>query len=257
MFQDSCRALLGTVMPIVVAWREKRGRLSYGIGAGMILNDSGWFLTAGHILTQVHELAQKVGRTKGRQRQRPNDVTHYVTVFGTHDPQKVTLTGAEIQVQVDIGLGKLDGYVPPPDHRFPRFRVRDVDQGELLCRVGYPFVDNIELKWSNEQGFRFTNLFPVPLFANEALVSRFVQLPTGRWIETSSPGLKGQSGGPLVDVDGYICGIQVNTHHYPLGFSGGGRNQVLNVGRAAHVETIRQFLDSKGIEYETEDESHG
>jgi S1-C subfamily serine protease len=229
--------------------------MDFGIGAGMIVNESGWFVTAGHILMEIHKLAQQAGRTKGR-RQKPNDVTNYVTVFGTHDPKKVTLTEVEVQGEVDIGVGKLDGYIPPPVHKFPRFRRRDVAQGELLCRVGYPFVDDIGLKWSNER-FQFTNLFPVPQFANEALVSRFIQLPTGRWIETSSPGLRGQSGGPLVDADGYICGIQVNTHHYPLGFRGGGRNQVLNVGRAVHVETVRQFLDTKGIRYEIEDRNHG
>ena len=228
--------------------------MNFGIGAGMIVNESGWFVTAGHILMEIHKLtkmqemhrlAQQAGRKKGR-RPKPNDVTNYVAVFGTHDPKKVTLREAEVKRGVDIGVGKLDGYIPPPGHKFPLFRRRDVAQGELLCRVGYPFVNDIGMKWSNEQCFHFTNLFPVPQFANEALVSRFIQLPTGRWIETSSPGLKGQSGGPLVDADGFICGIQVNTHHYPLGFRGDGSNQVLNVGRAVHAETVRQFLDTKG-----------
>lgn len=266
MFQDACSGLLGTLMPIVIAWRERRGRMDFGIGAGMIVNESGWFVTAGHILMEIHkltemcQLAPQAGRTKRRRGRllEPNDVTNYVTVFGTHDPKKVALIKAEVGKEVDIGVGKLEGYVPPPGHKFPLFRRRDVAQGELLCRVGYPFVNDIGLQWSNEQRFHFTNLFPVPQFANEALVSRFIQLPTGRWIETSSPGLKGQSGGPLVDADGFICGIQVNTHHYPLGFGGDGINQVLNVGRAVHVETVRQFLDTKGIRYETEEaRNHG
>ena len=181
--------------------------MKVSLAAGMILNESGWFVTAGHVLTQIHELDQQASNPGGGRRRKKDDATHYVVLFGTHDPNQVAMTKAEVRQQVDIGLGKLDGYVVPPDHRFPIFRVRGVQQGELLCRVGYPFVDNIEPKWNKEQGFSFTNLFPVPQFANEALVSRFVQLPGGRWIETSSPGLKGQSGGPLVDADGYICGI--------------------------------------------------
>ena len=44
-------------------------------------------------------------------------------------------------------------------------------------------------------------------------------------------------------------GIQVNTHHYPLGFKGKGRNQVLHVGRAVHSKTVRELLDEKNIPY--------
>jgi hypothetical protein len=40
-----------------------------------------------------------------------------------------------------------------------------------------------------------------------------------KWIETSSPGLKGQSGGPLLDERGTIWGVQSNTFSYNLGFS--------------------------------------
>ena len=115
--------------------------------------------------------------------------------------------------------------VMPAGHVYPQFRVREVEQGELLCRLGYPFVDSVGPTWSKNKGFAFTNLFPVPQFVNEALVSRFVQLNAGVWIETNSPGLKGQSGGPLADSDSYICGVQVNTGHYSLGFKGKGRNQ--------------------------------
>ena len=150
---------------------------------------------------------------------------------------------------------KLEGYRPPDGYRFPRFRVREVEIGELLCRMGYPFVDGVKPEWDKQNAtFTFQNLFPVPAFVNEALVSRYAQFDNGdRWIETSSPGLKGQSGGPLADASGLICGIQVNTHHYPLGFSGRGRNQVLNVGRAVHSETVRRFLDEHKIKYYSEE----
>ena len=62
------------------------------------------------------------------------------------------------------------------------------------------------------------------------------------WIETSSPDLKGQSGGPLFDENGLICGIQVNTYLYLLDFYGIGSNQSLNVGRAVRSDTIIAFL---------------
>ena len=225
--------------------------MSCGIGGGIIINDEGWFVTAGHMLKQIAVLDQQVTRLKPGDRKKGNRVTDYAAIMGV---TRASLSKALVHDELDIGVGKLKGYSTPSGYEFPRFRVHEVEQGELLCRIGYPFVDGVRPSWSKEKGFSFTNLFPVPMFVNEALVSRFARLNTGRWIETSSPGLNGQSGGPLVDSDGYICGIQVNTCHYPLGFGGTGRNQVLNVGRAVHVESVRGFLDTHKIEYLKEGE---
>ena len=174
-----------------------------------------WFVTAGHMLKQIATLNQQVTHSKPGGRKKRDWVTDYATIMGV---TQASLSKAFVHDELDIGVGKLKGYTTPSGYKFPQFRVREVEQGELLCRIGYPFIDSIRPTWSREKGFSFTNLFPVPMFANEALVSRFAKLNTGKWIETSSPGLKGQSGGPLVDSDGYICGIQVNTGHYPLGF---------------------------------------
>ncbi len=246
MFQETCAALQTTMMPIVVAWTTSRGKVHFGIGAGMIINDQGWFITAGHILKQIIDLERQVQTPK--RRRNGNHATTYASIFGT---TKAPLKTASVLEEIDLGVGKLKGYAPANGHVFPKLRVRDVQQGELLCRAGYPFVDGLKPKWTNGR-FTFTNLFPVPMFVNEALVSRFAKLKSGIWIETSSPGLRGQSGGPLADADGFICGLQVNTHHYPLGFQGGGRNQVLNVGRAVHIATIRSYLDSQNIKYSSE-----
>ena len=251
MFQNACKALLQTIMPILVASRSRQGKVGCGIGAGMIVNDEGWFVTAGHILKNIAALDKQVSKYKSSSRHKGDQTTHYAAIFATTN---VRLSRVLIQEELDLGVGKLEGYVTPAGHMFPRFRVHEVEQGELLCRLGYPFVDGIQPTWTKDKGFSFTNLFPVPMFVNEALVSRFAKLKTGVWIETSSPGLKGQSGGPLVDANGYICGIQVNTHHYPLGFEGQGRNQVLNVGRAVHVESVKSFLDTNNIKYLKEEE---
>ncbi len=223
----------------------------------MILNEDGWFLTAAHILQKIknlHEafLDQPASRRLSR-RQRRQRVTDFVVTVG---PREAQLVKGVAQTKVDIGAGRLEGFKPSPDLHFPRLRMREVKQGELLCRLGFPFVEAVKPKWDKEeQQFVFTNLFPVPVFANEGLVSRFLLLEQdAKWIETSTPGLMGQSGGPLVDTEGLICGIQINTEHYPLGFEGSGRNQVLNVGRAVHVETIRRFLDERKISYRTEED---
>ena len=242
-------------MPIVVARRTARGKIALSIGAGMILNEAGWFVTAGHILSDIAKLDKEVGAPKPPGKRRADKVTHYTSIFGATNS---LASHALVRCGVDIGVGKLEGYKPKEDEMFPRLRARDVEQGELLCRAGYPFVDGVEPEWSEENGFKFSNLFPLPMFVNEAFVSRFVNVDErGVWIETSSPGLRGQSGGPLVDIDGLVCGMQVNTHHYPLEFDGKGRNQVLNVGRAVSAQTIRDFLDENNIQYFKEEDGNG
>ncbi len=77
------------------------------------------------------------------------------------------------------------------------------------------------------------------------------------WIETSSPGLRGQSGGPVFDTAGRVWGIQSMTRHLPLGFSPSIKkdgvtvveNQFINLGWCAHVQAIMNFLDQHGIKY--------
>ena len=241
------------MMPIVVARRLEDGSIGAGIGAGMVINEDGWFVTAGHILLEVAALEQTVSNPKSYDGPKGKRATHYGAMFGTH----AGLSKALVQKEVDLGVGKLEGYHPPDGHVIPRFRDHQVEQGELLCRIGFPFVDDPGTKWDKAKGFTFTNLFPIPTFVNEALVSRFGQLDSGLWIETSSPGLIGQSGGPLADTYGLICGIQVNTHHYPLGFSGNAQNQTMNVGRAVHVDTVKTFLNEHGIAHHTEGKNDG
>ena len=248
MFQVACRQLQKTVMPIIVSWKDDQDKINSGVGAGIIINEDGWFITAGHILAKICNLEKETqDHTSGNRYS--GQATHYGIVFGTTN---ANLDEVMIQSEIDLGIGVLKGYSPPPNYQFPLLRKGGVEQGELLCRFGYPFIDSDSIfpEWTGEI-FEFSNLFPIPSFVNEAMVSRFLGLPSGIWIETSSPGLRGQSGGPLVDTDGLICGIQVNTFPYPLDFEGRAKNQTMNVGRAVHVETIRKALDLHKIPYQT------
>jgi hypothetical protein len=251
VFQEACKDYQKILMPIVFAWRELKGKKSrekLSIGVGLVVNDAGWFVTAGHILKLLASLNAQVNGGEPRKRTKDGyHLTHYAPIFGAAG---VLGGGGHLHAEEDLAICKLDNY-DPKGQVFPKFRTTDVEQGELLCRLGYPFVENIKVKWSQEKGFEFTNLFPIPVFANEALVSRFLGLPSGgSWIETSSPGLKGQSGGPLIDPDGLVCGIHVNTAHSRLDFEGDGRNQVLNAGRAVDVKTVRRLLDAHSVAYD-------
>ncbi|MCQ2070262.1 MAG: serine protease, partial [archaeon] len=67
------------------------------------------------------------------------------------------------------------------------------------------------------------------------------------YVETTTPGMRGQSGGPIFDTAGRIYAMQSRTEHIPLGFEVG--NQFMNIGMGVHGGTIRQVLDARKVDY--------
>ena len=136
-------------------------------------------------------------------------------------------------------------------------------QGMSVCRLGYPF-HTIQPVWGADRGeFALPQgAFPVPSFALDGVVARFHRSVAeggheATFIATSTPGLRGQSGGPLLDAEGRLCGIQSHTAHLDLGFDGHfsageqlmAERQFLNVGAATHVSDVRSVLDEAGVSY--------
>ena len=141
--------------------------------------------------------------------------------------------------------------------------------GRSLCRLGFPFhavgatFDEARGVFELEPG-----ALPIPRFPNEGIMTRFMQAPDAgvpypvSFIETSSPGLRGQSGGPLFDADGHVWGIQSRTNHVLLGFDpqievGGTtvtEHQFMNVGVATASETVLGLLGGLGATVATSDD---
>src|SRR5690606_2946450 len=105
---------------------------------------------------------------------------------------------------------------------------------------------------------------PIPRFPIDGMFTREVnvELSNGKkhhfplkYLETSSPGLKGQSGGPIFDSNGHIWAVQSKTSHLPLGFNPTVPNtntkehQFLNVGWGVHAETIINFFHEHKINF--------
>lgn len=139
-------------------------------------------------------------------------------------------------------------------------------QGKFLCRLGFPFPEFNNYRYNQElDDIEWTNTGQVdtPRFPIEGMLTRHL-IHEGRifGLELSTPGLRGQSGGPLFDEKGIICGMQTGTNHLHLGFDmrnfeyrSNGRtikvnNQpFLNVGHCLHVDVIKEFLGQNGIKF--------
>ena len=152
----------------------------------------------------------------------------------------------------------------------PAFFVSDHDaikQGKPLCRLGYPFPEftnfryiseNDDIDWTAE-GRTHTPSFPL-----DGIVTRHIGDEHGQisGIEMSTPGLRGQSGGPLFDERGVVFGMQSMTRHLHLGFdmvnqevwldthrAKVSNHPYLHVGMCVHTSVIKQFLKQNNEKY--------
>lgn len=148
---------------------------------------------------------------------------------------------------------------------------KNIKQGKYLCRLGFPFPEfnnfkhdpvKDDIEWTNE------GVTGSPSFPMDGIITRFVGDTSGKisGIEMSTPGLRGQSGGPLFDVNGTVYGMQFATNHLHLGFdmkekeiiSDGKKSKVsnypfLHVGRCIHVDEIKAFLTEHKIDFSEAD----
>ena len=139
-------------------------------------------------------------------------------------------------------------------------------QGKSLCRLGFPFPEFTNFQYnSNTDDIEWTQSGQIdtPRFPIEGMLTRHLihdQRIIG--IELSTPGLRGQSGGPVFDENGIVCGMQSGTNHLHLGFDMknfeykiNGRtirvnNQpFLHVGHCVHVDIIKDFLRQNNIKF--------
>ncbi|MFD1142071.1 trypsin-like peptidase domain-containing protein [Larkinella insperata] len=141
-----------------------------------------------------------------------------------------------------------------------------IRQGRSLCRLGYPFpeftnyrynAERDEIEWTTD-GRTSTPRFPI-----DGIITRLrAENNEVVGIEMSTPGLRGQSGGPLFDTNGIIYGMQSSTRHLHLGFDIEDREVIvngrltrvsnypfLNVGQCVHVEIIKKFLRELNIKF--------
>jgi hypothetical protein len=168
----------------------------------------------------------------------------------------------QVHPTLDIALLKFNGFKKINIASFPIFKKNsaEIKQGKSLCRLGYPFPEftnfrfnktNDDIDWTNN------GVIASPQFPIDGMLTRFIGDGHGKvaGIEMSTPGLRGQSGGPLFDENGVIYGMQSRTKHLHLGFDMenkvipvNGENKTINdysflhLGECLHVDALKDFL---------------
>jgi hypothetical protein len=288
LFAEAYNRVSRFTYPVIVSRRLVGGEIQCGLAAFVVLNSDGWIATAAHVLEPMRVHADHLQSIAGYEREvaaidagpgndagkakrkraltyDPSWIQNYSMWWGADDVSIVDVATVE---PADLTIARLE---PFHEEAWGGTYPELVTAGELrcgtsLCRLGFPF-HQVAARF-DEPSERFVlapGTLPVSRFPNEGILSRFVEVDgyVGstklRFIETSSPGLRGQSGGPVFDVRGRIWGIQSHTRHYDLGFDAqterdGQRvieHQFLNAGLALAADSVGAILTELGVKFES------
>ena len=281
MFADACEKAMKFTRPVLISSRTFDGRTISGCATFFVINRDGWALTAGHIFKaniQHKEDSRKIAEYNAKKdadpdlKPNPEWITNSSFWWGWDN---VRVSEAYINLEIDIALCKLEGFRPDMIKEYPVFKdPSKMRPGTSLCRIGFPFIKDVTEFEESTSSFRIKKgVLPMAFFPNEGIHTR--NILTGKssdggfeklYVETSSPGIKGQSGGPIFDRNGFIAGMQAFTEHFALDFRPTvinekgetvEENQFVNFGVGVHVKTIKSILDSKGIRYDEEGDDQG
>lgn len=197
-----------------------------------------------------------------------NDITEQLKNQFVNCVDTISNINCHTHPTLDLAIIEFQGFTKTLYTSYATF-VKDptkIQPGKYVCKLGFPFPEfnNFQENPTTEE-IEFTNAgnMTSPQFPLDGIITRFIGSAGNiTAIETSTPGLKGQSGGPLFDSDGLIYGMQYATNHLHLGFdiknfdivNNGKKEKIsnhpfLNVGHCIHVDQIKDFLKLHKIKF--------
>lgn len=292
MFVDAIELVSRYTRPIhTIARAWESPTIMPGASTLFFVNADGWALTCGHVarsLMASDQLSQKYAAFKSeraaipmapKRRQSIQQLERKYSysrgaVFDVKNRFMACVEGnlsldIRLHAEVDVALLKFKDYSRLLCDTFPMFAKDDgsLKQGKFLCRLGFPFPEFTNfaydaaadaIQWT-AAGREHSPRFPI-----DGMVTRHLPGKDGRTtagFELSTPGLKGQSGGPAFDTDGRIWGMQSATKHLDLDFDvdievlrAGQKRRVqesafLHVGHCVHVSLLKAFMRSNGVDF--------
>jgi hypothetical protein len=289
LFARAYAVAAGFTRPIVISHRTWAGRVEANAATYVILNSDGWFATAAHVFgphvkfdsdraeIAAHRAALdaleadpdlSASRRRSQRRllesgARPDWLTNISYWWGRDG---VGFVDVQFDGELDLAIGRLDPFPSDFASSFPTFKNPDVDfdPGTSLCRLGYPFHE-IDVSFDAATNAFMIDKKQLAAFPLEGIFTRTISGGTNTagsipilMIETSSPGLRGQSGGPVFDARGRVWGIQSRTKHIALGFNPvvevSGRkveeHQFINLGWAVHPRVVIDYARARGVHVE-------
>lgn len=292
MFRDAYATASQFIQPVIDLCQTTEQICKAGVASCVVINREGWIVTAAHIVNGANNLARcdaemrrweaqresisKDQSLSAKQKSRNVDalgkpkkgsVRRGMTSWGHHSSRLVDIA---IVDEIDLAVGRLEPFKSDWVTTYPVFKdpSKNFMVGTSLCKLGFPFVKITPTFDENTNMFGIpSEMRSIPLFPLDGIFTRTLEVPATAppfryaFVETSSPGLRGQSGGPIFDIKGTIWAIQSRTAHQPLDFNpevevGGKKHkehQFLNTGWGVHVETVLGLLNQVGVKHTVSD----
>lgn len=297
MFESAIEKVLQFTRPLHTISRTYGGLLLPGTATFFFVNDAGVAITCKHVASLIpaaENMNQQFLKFKEERNKLAKDNKHRKNIQGLEAKYKYSKESSVQLKQNFINcFDKIEQitchFHPTLDLAIMEFKgfnkilykghasfIKDsnqIKQGKYLCRTGFPFPefnnfrhnpDTDDIEWTQ------TGNPNSPSFPLDGIVTRFVGDPAGSGtvigIEMSTPGLRGQSGGPLFDTNGTVYGMQYATNHLHLGFDikdkevihDGKKSRVsnypfLHVGLCVHVDRIKEFLNQHKVSFTESD----
>jgi len=291
MFVEAIRIVQKFIRPIhILARNYGSSVIQPGTATLFFVNADGWALTCRHVASQLaaggalakkaeafkQELSARRGSQKERKLLKELERKYQYdknVVFELHNRFLNCVEGSLkfsiiVDKNVDAALVKFEEYSRLLCDSFPVFPAdtSSLQQGKFLCRLGFPFPEFQNFAYDEKTdrivwtdiGRAITPQFPI-----EGMVTRHVLNSEGHifGFEMSTPGLRGQSGGPVFDTEGKVWGMQSATGHLDLDFDvdqevlrQGKKKHVtdsafLHVGLCIHVDVLKSFMKANGVQF--------
>lgn len=287
MFTKAYKITSEYTQPLIVAYRFYDGSVESGLGTYIILNDEGWLMTVAHNFNadfafqqhqvEIKQFQEKVkainedGKMNSKLKHKalsllkPNK--KWITAFSIwFSGFTVPIEESHVYGEHDLVFIKVPADFIKDLKTFPTFKdPANFEYAKSLCKLGYPFYPVNATFNTDSNLFELPpTLLPIPRFPIEGIYTRDMIIGKSAdgqrdvtLLETSSPGLKGQSGGPIFDSEGNIWAVQSSTETIQLGFKGevelNGKkveeNQFINIGRGVHGKNIVDLLNKHNIKH--------
>lgn len=294
MYESAVESAQSFTRPIHSVLRNYGSTILVPINATLFfVNAEGWALTCGHVADNLlaeaaldarnidfeSELKNRPAKIQPGQWKKELERKYHLNKETTWEIRNAicdSVIGDSLQYKIikhpkyDFALLKFNAPLSPTISRFPVFPINTsrAKIGKSLCRLGFPFPEfsNYSLDANtNKIAWNNTGNAASPFFASDGIITRFgADSGTICELELSSPGLKGQSGGPVFDKDGIIWGLQSSTIILDLDFdvkdykvfrNGLERkidvHSMLNLGRAIHINVIIEFMKTNNVSFQT------
>lgn len=290
MFQNSIKIMSKITFPLVTNILYYNKDVESGICTAFLINNENYFLTCAHVflpglklkkdkeeidnfeknLNSIQNTKQKKAYLKKAKSDWIIGVSFYLPTLNCN----IDLSNVNADFQLDLAVFKIYiNFNIDETTIFPKFNKSNESlPGKSLCRLGYPFSSSTATFNDTTKSFTLiSDKLALNQIPNECIITQFINDSSninvegvqrkGKGILTSSPGLRGQSGGPIFDSNSIIYGLQSFTTPMSLEINGIIQNKkdkskisyhpqfmLLGVGTAS--QEICSFLDVHHIHYD-------